>query len=333
MILITGATGLVGANLAIQLLEKEQTIRAIYRSIESQKNTKKLFDLYKKTNLFDKIEWIQADILDIPSLEIAFKNIDYVYHCAALISFDPADEEKLRKTNIEGTANIVNFCIEKKIKKLCYVSSIVALGDKKQHEQYINEATDWNPEKNHSDYAISKYGAEMEVWRGYQEELSVVIVNPGVILGAGFIGKGSNEIFSIVKKRLFFYTKGITGFVAATDLVLIMQKLMESSISGERFCVVSENKNFQDITFKIAEAYNIKKPSIYATRLLTGFATHLDWILNFLKLRKSTFSKQIETSLHSKDIYSNLKIIETLNFKFLSIDSCIINCINQNNSI
>ena len=280
--------------------------------------------------MYNKIEWIQADILDIPALELAFTNIEYVYHCAALISFDPNYEEKLRKTNIEGTANIVNFCIDKKVKKLCYVSSIAALGDKKEHEQFIDETTAWNPEKNHSDYAISKYGAEMEVWRGYREDLQVVIVNPGVILGSGFLQAGSNEIFSIVKKGLRFYTKGSTGFVAVIDLVLIMQLLMESKISGERFCIISENKNFKEIIFKIAETYKVKKPSFYVNRFLTRFASYVDWILAFLKIKKSTFSRQIESSLHTTDIYSNHKIIETLGFKFMPIDASIEAIIDQN---
>jgi dihydroflavonol-4-reductase len=333
MILITGATGLVGANLAMQLLEKEDSIRAIYRNLESQQKTKALFDLHNKSNLFSKIEWVQADILDIPALEIAFNNIDYVYHCAALVSFDPNDEEKLRKTNIEGTANIVNFCIVNNVKKLCHVSSIAALGDKKEHENFIDEATEWNPENNHSDYAISKYGAEMEVWRGYQEGLQVVIVNPGVILGSGFMDAGSNEIFSIVKKGLRFYTKGSTGFVVVSDLVAIMQSLTQSSISGERFCVISENKNFQDLTSKIAAVYKVQKPKFYAPKHVTRFMYYLDWITSNLKIRKSTFSKHLEASLHTVDLYSNQKIIETLAFKFESIDLSIETIINQNKSI
>jgi dihydroflavonol-4-reductase len=328
MILITGATGLVGSNLAMQLLEKEASIRAIYRKIESQQKTKVLFELHNKSHLFTKIEWIKADILDISALKIAFQNVDFVYHCAALISFDPDDEDKLRKTNIEGTANIVNFCIDKKVKKLCYVSSIAALGDKKEHEHFIDESTEWNPENNHSDYAISKYGAEMEVWRGFQEGLPVVIVNPGVILGSGFLDAGSNEIFSIVKRGLRFYTKGSTGFVAVTDLVSIMQTLMGSAISGERFCIISENKNFHELTSKIADVYKVQKPKFYAPRFVTRFVSFLDWFSSNLKIKKSTFSKQIETSLHDKDFYSNQKIIETLDFKFASIDSCIETIIN-----
>ena len=199
MILVTGGTGLVGAHLLLYLVENGENVRAIYRNLDTIQKTKSLFQQNQKIDLFQKIDWIEADILDIPSLKIVFENIDYVYHCAGHISFDPKDENSLRKTNIEGTANIVNFCIDNKVKKLCHVSSIAALGDLAQNETVVSETSEWNPEMCHSDYAISKYGAELEVWRGFQEGLEVVIVNPGVILGSTIFDSGSGVIFSKVK--------------------------------------------------------------------------------------------------------------------------------------
>ena len=205
MILVTGGTGLVGSHLLLHLLEKGENVRAIYRNKKNIVKVKSLFDYYDKVDLVDKIDWIEADILDIPSLEIAFENVDYVYHCAGFISFDPNDENQLRKVNIEGTANIVNFCIAKKIVKLCHVSSIAALGDLTANQIILTENTEWNPEKLHSDYAISKYGAEMEIWRGQQEGLKAVIVNPGVIFGPRFWNQGSGAFFSTIKKGIPFY--------------------------------------------------------------------------------------------------------------------------------
>ena len=181
MILITGGTGFVGSHLLLYLLEKEEKIRALYRNPAKIAFVKSLFRYYKKEPLFEKIEWFEADITDIPQLENAFADVDFVYHCAALVSFDPSDEEILRKTNIEGTANVVNLSLSNAVKKLCFVSSIAASGDLQEHEDTITEATEWNPEKYHSDYAISKYGAEMEIWRAQQEGLNVVIANSTVV--------------------------------------------------------------------------------------------------------------------------------------------------------
>lgn len=323
MILVTGATGLVGSHLALHLLENNKKVRAIYRTLSAIEKTRLLFRLYKKEPLFEKIEWIQADILDIPSLEMAFRDIKFVYHCAALVSFDPKQEELIRKTNIEGTANIVNFCLEYKIQKLCYISSIAALGDLKEHETTITEETEWNPEKPHSDYAISKFGAEMEIWRGQQEGLNVVIVNPGVILGPGFWDSGSGAIFTKAKKGLPFYTKGSTGFVSVNDVVKISEQLMESEISGERFIVVTSNIPFENLLIQLAKALKKSPPSIYAKPWMTTISWKIDWVMATFFLRKRTLSKTVAQSLHTSDFISNDKIKMILNYDFQSIETYI----------
>lgn len=323
MILVTGGTGLVGAHLLLHLAENEVGIRAIYRNKKSIEKTKSLFQLYQKQALFNKIEWLQADIIDVPSLEIAFQDITHVYHCAALISYNPSDEELLRKTNIEGTANIVNFCLAYNIKKLCHVSSIAALGDLKPHEKQITEETEWNPEALHSDYAISKYGSEMEIWRGQQEGLNAVIVNPGVIFGAGFWNQGSGLFFSGIKKGVPFYTNGITGYVGVTDVIKIMIQLMKSDIAGERFAIVSENLSFKEVVFKIAENLNVKKPTREAKPWMTSIAWRLDWLKSTIFGAKRQLSKYSANSLHSSEYISNEKIKNALDFEFQDIDTVI----------
>lgn len=323
MILVTGGTGLVGAHLLLNLAENEAVVRAIYREKSGIEKTKSLFQVYQKEALFSKIEWIQADIIDVPSLEIAFQHVDYVYHCAACISFDPNDEEKLRKTNIEGTANIVNFCLAYPIKKLCHVSSIAALGDVISNKISINEESEWNPEVVHSDYAISKYGAEMEIWRGQQEGLNAVIVNPGVIFGVGFWNQGSGLFFSGIKKGFPFYANGTTGYVGVTDVVKIMIQLMKSNIKGERFAIVTENLTFKDVIFKIAENLNVKNPTREAKPWMTSIAWRLDWVKSTFFRTKRKLSKYSANSLHSTEYISNDKIKNALNFEFQSIDSVI----------
>lgn len=323
MILVTGGTGLLGAHLLLHLIESRnnatEKIRAIYRTIESIEKTRSLFNLYKKINLFNFIEWVNADIVDIPSLESAFIGISQVYHCAAIISFDPKDEEKIRKINIEGTANIVNFCLSYNIQKLCYVSSIAALGDLAANETIITEKTDWNPEKPHSDYAISKYGAEMEVWRGQQEGLNILIVNPGVIIGPGFHERGSGLLFKKVADGLSFYTLGITGFVAVSDVVRICNELMNSDIKNERFTLIAENITFRDILNSIAAALHVQKPTKHAKPYLMELIWRLDWILSVVFGQKRQFTKATAKASYSKSLYSNQKIKDTLNTEFADV--------------
>jgi nucleoside-diphosphate-sugar epimerase len=323
MVLITGATGLVGSHLALHLLENNESVRAIYRNPTAIQKTKSVFELYNKGFLFEKIDWVQADITDIPSLTIAFQDIDSVYHCAALISFDPKDEKFLRKTNIEGTANVVNFCLATNVKKLCHISSIAALGDLAAHETIITEETEWNPEKPHSDYAISKYGAEIEIWRGQQEGLEVVIVSPGVILGPGFWDTGSGTLFSKVKNGLSFYTKGSTGFIAVNDVVKIMSQLMKSEISGERFIAIAKIITFENILQIIAKSLHVNPPSIYAKPWLTEVSWRIDWIAANIFLRKRKLSRSMARTLHATNNISNEKIKTALDFHFQDIkESC-----------
>ncbi|HEY6144511.1 MAG TPA: NAD-dependent epimerase/dehydratase family protein [Flavobacterium sp.] len=319
MVLVTGGTGLVGAHLLLHLVENGEVVRAIYRNLGAIQKTKNLFSIYKKEALFEKIDWIQADITDVPNLETVFDNVEYVYHCAAIISFDPKDEDLLRKTNIEGTANIVNFCIAKSVKKLCFVSSIAALGDLKENEKVITEEAEWNPEKSHSDYAISKYGAEMEIWRGQQEGLETVIVNPGVILGPGFWEQGSGLLFKKVSNGLSFYTKGITGFIAVPDVVQIAVKLMKNEYSNERFTLVAENTSFEDLLNTIADSLNVKRPSHHASPLLVNIAYRIDWLLSNILGQKRKLDRATAKSSYTKSYFSNEKIKNTLQTEFLDI--------------
>jgi nucleoside-diphosphate-sugar epimerase len=304
------------------LLENgEEKIRAMYRKSKQIEKTKSLFELYKKGDLFSKIEWIQADILDVPSLENAFENVDYVYHCAGLISFNPDDENQLRKVNIEGTSNIVNFCIDKKVTKLCHVSSIAALGNLTQNQTIITEETEWNPEVLHSDYAISKYGAEMEVWRGQQEGLQVIIVNPGVIFGPGFWNQGSGALFTTIKKGIPFYTNGSTGYVSVIDVVQIMSLLMHSDCSGERFTLISENITYKDTINKIASKIKATSPKIEAKPWLLNLAWKLDWLCSIVLRTKRKLSRHGAISIQNADKISNEKIKTYLNYSFEDIDS------------
>jgi len=325
MILVTGATGLVGSHLLVKLLQEEKKVKALYRNEKNIEAVKNVFKYKNTVQLFDKINWVKGDITDIPSLNSAFENVTHVYHCAALISFDPNDEELLRKTNIEGTANVVNCCIDFGVTKICHVSSIAALGDTKENEYSITEETEWNPEKLHGDYAISKFGAETEVWRAHQEGVKVVIVNPGVIFGYGFPNQGSGLIIGKVKKGLLFYTKGKTGIIAIEDVINCMSLLMNSNVNGERFTLVSENVNFNSLLTMVAKGLNVKPPSIYANKWLTSLGWRVDWLSSKIFFRKRKFTRATSVSSHSIDTYENTKFITELNYSFIKMDEYLIN--------
>jgi nucleoside-diphosphate-sugar epimerase len=324
MILVTGGTGLVGSHLLYKLISNNETVKAIYRTPNKLENVKNVFSVYTDDyeTLFSKIEWFQTDLLDIPQLTEAFQNVTYVYHCAAFVSFEPNKFDLLRRTNIDGTANIVNLCLSNNVEKLCHVSSIATLGNTLNNTP-INEDTIWNPEDDNNVYAISKYGAEMEVWRGTQEGLDAVIVNPGVILGAGIWRYGSGNLFKKAHKGFKYYTEGTVALITVNDVVNIMITLLKSDIKNERYILVSENWTYKQFLQTLAKSVNANPPKKIAKPWLLNIAWKVDWIKNILTGKRRQLTKHLTRSLTSKTIYSNKKIKQALNYNFEAVKESI----------
>ena len=323
MILVTGGTGLVGSHLLYALLTYNKEVTAIYRSENKLEKVKQVFSYYTDDyeTLFNIINWVKADITDITSLTIAFSTeITHVYHCAALVTFNPKRYLEMRKVNIEGTANIVNFCIANKIKKLCHVSSIATLGNS-TYKKEITEENEWIA--NDNCYAITKHGAEMEVWRGSQEGIDTIIVNPGVILGGGFFNEGSGQIFTKSANSFPFFTDGVTGFVGVKDVALAMLQLMDSTIVNERFILVAENCNFKSVLFKIADAFDKKRPAIKIGTFGLACFWRLESVLSRLLNKEPLLTKSSAKASCKKEYFSSEKINKALDYKFETIETVI----------
>ena len=323
MVLVTGGTGLVGSHLLLELVLSGSKVRALYRTTTKLAKVKKVFSYYSQESeaLFNKIDWVQADILDIPALENAFTTIDYVYHAAAYISFDPNDFDVLQKVNVEGTANIVNLCIAYSIKKLCYVSTIGTIGRSLPGNE-ATEENEWTSQHTNV-YALTKYDAEMEVWRGSQEGLDVVMVNPGVIIGPGFWETGSGKLFKTANKNYSYYPPGGTGFVTVSDVVKVMTGLMQSDIIGERFILVSQNLTFKDILTRVTKAINKKPPTKVLKIWQLKIGSYLDVLANLFLGTEKRITKNTIYTLQHPQIYNSDKIKKVFGFDFQDLDESI----------
>lgn len=312
MILVTGGTGFLGKTLIDRLTTQGVAVRAIKRKTSS------IPDSLKNNN---RIEWLDADINDVATLEEVFEGISEVYHCAAFISFDPKDKAQMFRVNIDGTANIVNLCLSFGA-RLVHVSSIAALGDAK-NGGLISEADHWEFDSKAHSYGISKYEGEMEVWRGIAEGLDGVIVNPSVIIGrnAGF--EGSGAIFKLVKGGLQFYTDGASGVVDVDDVVDCMIKLMNSGIREERFIISAENLHYKEFFALIASGFGVKAPAKIAKPWMLGIAWRLAKIAAFFTKKAPALTKDAARSSFNLSYYDNSKIKNTLNFKFKPISQSI----------
>ncbi|WP_224484983.1 NAD-dependent epimerase/dehydratase family protein [Robertkochia aurantiaca] len=308
MILVTGGTGLIGSHLLLELTEKSIPVRAIYRNSEHISYTERLFEKEGKTASLQQVEWFRADLNDIITLQEALQGVTHCYHCAALVSFDPGDYHTLRKINIEGTANIVNCCLDAGVKKLCFVSSIATLG-KLANRDFIDESSHWNSEEENNVYAITKYGAEMEVWRGTQEGLPAVIINPGVVLGESFRKHSSTDrILNVIHKRIRYYPKGGTGFVDVKDVVWAMVNCTESEIKNERFIAVGENRTYEEFLSLAAEIYEKPAPEKPLPDWLLSIMWRLDWLRSKLTGTKRKISSNTAKALSTTSAYDSLKL-------------------------
>lgn len=319
-IFVTGGTGFVGSYLLRYLVQKG------YKHIRALKRPSSKMDLVESIQA--KIEWVEGDILDLPFLEEVMIGIDQVYHCAAMISFDPNDAAKMLQINEMGTENIVNTCLFLKVEKLIYISSIAAVG-KEKYGKIITEKTAWQKDKTTSNYAYSKYAAEMQVWRGIAEGLAAVILNPSVILGSGFWDQGSTEIFKLYGKGFPFYSNGSNGFVDVRDVAQLAILAMESTISEQRFIINGANLPFRAVFNLISKKAKVKAPIWKITPLLAGIAWRLMWLLSKITDTSPTLTKESVQSALGKHQYSNQKSIATFEFTYTPIEQTITETVEQ----
>ena len=318
MILVTGATGLVGAHLCLALLEKGEKVVALYRREKKKTALRQFFIDQDKAALFDQLLFREADLCHLPDLTTAFEGITKVYHCAAYVSMAYHKRNYLQEVNQQGTADLVNLCIENKIEKLIYISSIAALGSQSTSGK-IDEETPWNPTVEKTPYAYSKYGAELEVWRASQEGVPVAIVNPGVILGTGMPYGPLEQLVNQIKKGLRFYTKGSTGYVAVEDVVSVAHQLMDAPIKNERFILVAENWSFKEMTQQVAELLGKKPPKLPLSSSLLYLGWALESILSALGVHKKFLSKALVHSLSDTSVLDGTKVKRELNFDYRPI--------------
>ena len=311
MIIVTGASGLVGSHIIKELSLQQKNIIALYNTTAASKELESL------------ATWKQVDILDIVEVEEIFKNADQVYHCAALVSFNPKEKKKIHKLNLEGTKNVVNACLSCGVKKLVHVSSVAALGRIRPGEK-INESMNWSEETSNSEYGKTKYLSEMEVWRGIGEGLKAVIVNPSIILGASNWNSGSTAIFKNVYDEFPWYTNGSSGFVDVVDVAKAMIALMNSDISSERFILSGWNLPYKKVFDEIAINFNKKLPSKKVTAFIAAIVWRLKKLESYFTGKNPLLTKETAATALTNVEYDNSKLLKAIpEFKYSNFEESI----------
>ena len=309
MNLITGATGFLGSYLAKLLLSKGEKVRAIRRSTS---------DLSLLGEHASEIEWIDGDVLDIPSLETAMKDVKRVYHCAAVISFIPSEVNHMMKVNVEGTANVMNMALKMGVEKVVHTSSTAAFGVAPNGKVIDENYSDPGIGKSFWYFRSKQYG-EREAWRAKAEGLNVVIACPSTILGAGWWDDQPNTLFRDIYKGLFFYTSSTNGFVDVRDVAQCLNLLMESDITNDKFIISSANNSFRELMWTIADELKVKRPSVSAEKWLLSIAWRVEALKILFTQKSPIISRETARIARINFAYNNEKITNALNYKFRPI--------------
>ena len=319
MVLVTGATGILGRVIVLELLKRGKSVRATKRKDSNLNEVKDSFRFYGENpdEVFQKIEWVEVDFEDLESLKNALDGIEEVYHCAAKVSFHPKDKKQLYQTNISGTKQLLYACENAEVKKFLFVSSIAVLDGLNENGE-LDETSDFNPKVDHSSYAISKHFSEMEVWRASAEGLQTVVVNPGLIIGSGNWNSSSGTLFKELGEPSFTFSGG-TSYVDVRDVAKISVELMEQNVFGERFILISENKKYQQVANFIKQ--KLGKPAVkIVPNGLLQIGVFLNALFGWMILSLRMANKTNVKSVTEFNKISNQKIKERLQYEFIPVE-------------
>ncbi|MCF8335022.1 MAG: SDR family NAD(P)-dependent oxidoreductase [Bacteroidales bacterium] len=330
MVFVTGATGFIGSHLLYHLINGGNKVVALKRSSSDLQYVKCVFRFYTRDyeTHFRKIDWVDGDITEYDTLLEVMRRADEVYHGAAMVSFDPADKYKMFDINIVGTANVVNAALQNGVGKLACISSVAAL-DPAREDQVVTEEFFGNFPQRYSNYAESKFHSELEVWRGVEEGLNAVVVNPSIVLGPCIPLKGPGNFFKVIKKGIGFYPGGMTGFVDVRDVCGILINLMQRDIMNERFIVSEGNHTYKELFQLIAEAFQSKMPRRELKPFVTDIAWKLERFRSKLLLQKPRITKELHQSAHRRVRFSNDKVKNRLNHQFIPLHQTIADTVNS----
>ena len=318
---VSGSNGFIGVHIIHHLLKKGERVRALIRPGASTALFSAVCSVDPLTDQqLNQLEWVACNLYDTNSLIEALDGSDYVIHLTGFISYAKSDQIRLLEVNRDFTANMVDAALATGVKKLIYCSSTAALS--KNNSDLVVESKEWDAKLPHSFYGYTKHLGEIEVWRGIEEGLSAVIMNPGVVLGYGDWNSGSNKLFRNAYRNFPFYSEGVTGFVGVKDLARIAYKLCNLDISGEQFLIISENLQYREVANLMSDAMGKRRPSIGVKGSLYQLIYGLISLKEMLGMGGMLTRETVRASI-SKNHFSNNKVREMLNFQFEPISKVV----------
>ncbi|AEI46507.1 NAD-dependent epimerase/dehydratase family protein [Runella slithyformis] len=320
IVFITGTNGLIGSAVVRRLLKDGYRVRGGRRLTS---------DTRLLQGIEAQIEWVDADVLDVTSLEKALQGVTFVIHTAAVVSFVPRDRTQMYDINVNGTANIVNAALAAGIKKMAFVSSVAALGRpdpsklSEQETAVIDEDQKWEESPLNSHYGKSKYLAELEVWRGVAEGLSAVVVNPSMVLGEGDWSRSSTQLFKYVYDEKKYYTEGLLNYVDVQDVAEAIVTLLFSDISNERYILSAGQVTYRELFTKIATAFGKQPPSKAVSTFMAETIWRVEAVRSWLTGSKPLITKETAKTARTKLVYDGHKITQAIKLTYKPLEETV----------
>ena len=328
-ILITGATGYIGARLLVDLIER------FGDGVRCRVTVREGSDASYLRNL--PVEIVRADMHDPVALNEAVKGAEVVFHCAGMIAYTQNYRLRLYDTNVLGTRHIVDACIEAGVKRLIATSSIAAVGSSVTGSvvEESSEQTAFTEWQRHNVYMESKHLSELECRRGVAEGLDVVMVNPGVVIGRspepGMPGSSSNEVLQMIYEgRLPLCPEGSTGFVDLRDVADAHIAAWQKGKAGERYIIVGENLSFRELFDRIAAMPGSRSGKVFGVGRVAGKLAGVGGELWSLVTKRPSFIsiESIRQAAHSSR-YSNQRSVHELGMTYRPFDETLRSAILQ----
>lgn len=310
MIGVTGANGLLGSFIIRKLIDDNEKFVAFRRP---SSDTSLLDDVE------DKIEWRHLDLLDPVAMDAPLQDVTTVIHGAAMLSFNPRHASLVSRINTEGTRNLVNACLANDVNRFVYISSVAALGRLKGQTK-IDEGNKWVENSKHTGYATSKYYAELEVFRGQEEGLSTVIVNPSVILAPADWKKSSARLFKYVWDKRAFYIEGSLNYVDVRDVAAATLALLNSGMENERFILNAGTVSFKEFFDGVAARFGRKPPMIKLNRNFLKIVAGIEAFSARIRQAEPNIAPETARLAGTCFLYENKKIKNLLRLEFRTLD-------------
>jgi nucleoside-diphosphate-sugar epimerase len=293
---VTGASGFIGINLVKQLYEEGWDVTALYREQSNITHLSKL-----------PVKLVKGDICEDNIISLIPKNTDAIFHVAANLNFNRVPDIQQDLTTINGTINVINASIKRKIKRFIYTSSLATYGA--QNEVSINENSVSNALYIPLNYFRSKYLAEQEVLKAIEKGLDAVILNPAHVIGPHGGIVWISFVDSIVSGKLKTTPPGNSHFCHVEDIARAHITAFEKGRVGEKYLLGGVAASFEEIGNIVSEIMGSKTPTV-----------------SFEK--DSSMTSEVFDLLSLNQIVDSTKAIKELDFKYgtlkeMILDLCI----------